>query len=346
MSLYRAISQPVRIGLVGTGFAAKMRAQALQAESRTQLVAVASNSLGRAQEFAAEFNIPAAQNWEELISRPDVDLVMICNANNDHGAIAKAAIESVRHVIVEYPLSLDPQEAQEIIFMAANRQLFLHIEHIELLGSLHQTMREWLDKIGQPQYARYATIVPQAEAPRKWSFNRQQFGFPLVAALSRLHRFTDLFGTIDRVNCHENYWGLDAEDYFKTVLCTAQLTFANGLFAEIAYGKGENLWEASRKFEVHGNLGAMIFDGNQGTLIVGKEKMSIELGSRTGMFAQDLTQALDNFLDGKPNYIKPSASLYSLRIANACKAAAANHATVLLPPNLRGDDLSPDDLAP
>ncbi len=340
MSLYRAISQPVRIGLVGTGFAAKMRAQALQAESRAQLVVVASSSPERAQEFATEFNIRAAQNWEELLHMSDVDLVMICNANHDHGQIAKAAIESVRHVIVEYPLSLDPQEAQEIIFMAANRQLFLHIEHIELLGSLHQTMREWLDKIGTPQYARYATITPQAEAPRKWSYHRQQFGFPLVAALSRLHRFTDLFGTIDRVNCHENYWGTDDEDYFKTVFCTAQLTFANGLFAEVAYGKGENLWSAARKFEVHGDQGAMIFDGNQGTLIVGTEKMSIELGSRTGMFAQDLTYALDNFLDGKPNYVTPSASLYSLRIANACKAAAANNATVLLPPNFRGDDIS------
>jgi biliverdin reductase len=340
VSLYRAISQPVRIGLVGTGFAAKARAQALQAESRAQLVAVASSSPARAQEFATEFNIRAADSWEELIKMPDVDLVMICNANSDHGQIAKAAIESIRHVIVEYPLSLEPQEAQEIIFMAANRQLFLHIEHIELLGSLHQTMREWLDKIGTPQYARYATITPQAEAPRKWSFNRQQFGFPLAAALSRLHRFTDLFGVVDRVNCHENYWGLDEEDYFKTVLCTAQMTFANGLFAEISYGKGENLWEASRKFAVHGDQGAMIFDGNQGTLIVGTEKMSIELGSRRGMFAQDLTYALANFLDGQPNYIKPSASLYSLRIANACKAAATNNATVLLPPNLRGDDIS------
>jgi biliverdin reductase len=340
VSLYRAISQPVRIGLVGTGFAAKARAQALEAESRAQLVAVCSSSPERAQEFATEFGIRAAANWEELISMSDVDLVMICNANSDHGQIAKAAIESIRHVIVEYPLSLDPQEAQEIIFMAANRQLFLHVEHIELLGALHQTMREWLDKIGTPQYTRYATITPQAEAPRKWSFNRQQFGFPLVAALSRLHRFTDLFGVVDRVNCHENYWGLDEEDYFKTVLCTAQLTFANGLFAEIAYGKGENLWEASRKFEVHGDRGAMIFDGNQGTLIVGTEKMSIELGSRRGMFAQDLTHALDSFLDGKPNYVTASASLYSLRIANACKAAAANNATVLLPPNLRGEDIS------
>jgi biliverdin reductase len=327
----------VRVGIVGTGFAARIRAQALQAESRTQLVAVASSSPERAEEFAQEFNIRAAANWEELIRLPEVDLVVIATVNCDHGPIAKAAIESVRHVIVEYPLSLDPKEAQDIIFMAANRQLFLHIEHIELLGALHQTMREWLGKIGTPHYARYATITPQRPAPRKWTYQRQQFGFPLTAALSRLHRFTDLFGTVDRVNCHEHYWGVDEQEYYRTSLCAAQLTFANGLFAEVVYGKGENLWENTRKFEVHGDLGSMIFDNNLGTLIVGEEKMSIDLGSRRGMFAQDLTYALDCFLEGKPNYLKPSASLYTLRVASACKAAAANHATVILPPDLRGD---------
>lgn len=342
MSLYRYVRQPLKIGLVGTGFVAKVRAQSILADDRTTLVAVASSSPQRAQEFAMEFGCKAVANWQELVAMADVDMVVICSTNESHGSIARAAIEALRHVIVEYPLSLDPLEAEDIIIMAANKQIFLHVEHIELLGALHQTMSEWLGKIGQPHYARYSTLVPQRPAPHKWTYHRQQFGFPLAAALSRLHRFTNLFGKVDRVSCQNSYGGLE-EDWYKTSLCTAQLTFQNGLFAEIAYGKGENIWVASRRFEVQGDRGAMVFDGDQGTLIVGEETLSIELGSRRGMFAQDLSLALAHFFDGRENYITPSASLYSLRVANACRVAAEKGAIVVIPPDLldfsgRGDN--------
>jgi biliverdin reductase len=331
LSLYRYVRNPLKVGLVGTGFAAKIRAQSIVADSRTELVAVASSSPDRAQELAAEFNCTAAASWQELVAMSNVDMVVICSTNDLHGPIAKAAIEAMRHVIVEYPLALEPQDAEEIIILAADRQLFLHVEHIELLGSLHQAMTEWLPKIGKPYYARYSTLTPQNPAPRKWSYQQQQFGFPLTAALSRLHRFTDLFGKVDRVSCQEKYWGLDDEDYFHTLLCTAQLKFANGLFAEVAYGKGEQIWAPSRRFEVQGDLGAMVFDGDQGTLIVGKEQTSIELGSRKGMFVQDLNIALAHFFDNEPNYVKPGASLDSLWVADACRLAAFNGAVVMLP---------------
>jgi biliverdin reductase len=160
VSLYRYVRQPLRVGIVGTGFVAKVRAQSILADERTKLIAVTSSSLERAQAFAAELDCEAVATWQELVARTDIDLVVICSSNENHGPIAKAAIDALRHVIVEYPLSLNPREAQEIIFTAANRQLFLHVEHIELLGSLHQTMKQWMDQIGQPQYARYASSPP------------------------------------------------------------------------------------------------------------------------------------------------------------------------------------------
>jgi biliverdin reductase len=84
MSLYRYVRQPLRIGIVGTGFAAKVRAQAIIDDSRTQLVAVASGSgiPERAQEFATTFNCQAMPSWQELVAMSEVDLVLICSAND------------------------------------------------------------------------------------------------------------------------------------------------------------------------------------------------------------------------------------------------------------------------
>ncbi len=330
LTSYGEINLPIRVGIVGTGFAAKVRAQCISTESRTQLVAVAGRDPERTGEFAQSFDLLPIDDWQALVAMPDIDLVLVATINGNHGAIVKAAIESGKHVIVEYPLAIDFSEATEIVKLAAAKKVLLHVEHIELLGGLHQTMKEWLDRLGEVHYARYSTIVCQRPIPEKWTFNRTEFGFPLIAALSRLHRFTDLFGAIDSINCQNQYWG-GVGDYYKTCLCTAQLRFKNtSAIGEVVYGKGEGLWQNSRKFEVHGADGALIFDGDEGVFVRDGTSTPLDLGARKGLFAKDLELVLDHLIDGKPNYVTPAASLATLRVADAARISAETRRMVTI----------------
>ena len=327
---YGEIELPIRVGLVGTGFAAKVRAQTIAIEPRTQLVAVAGRTQSRTVDFASGFDAPAVADWRTLVEMSDVDLVIVATINADHGKIVRAAIEAGKHTIVEYPIALDPVEGAEILALAEAKGILLHVEHIELLGGLHQTMRQWLDTLGEVYYARYSTIVTQRSVAEKWTFNRSEFGFPLVAALSRLHRFSDLFGSIDSVSCQNRYAG-GVGDYYRTCLCTAQLRFKNtNAIGEVVYGKGEGLWQNSRKFEVHGENGAMIFEGDQGVLIQGDTSTPLDLGARRGLFARDTEYVLDALLEGKPNYVTPSASLATLRVADAARISAETRRTIII----------------
>ncbi|MCY7336056.1 MAG: Gfo/Idh/MocA family oxidoreductase [Chamaesiphon sp.] len=327
---YGEINLPIRVGIVGTGFAAKVRAQSLATESRTQLVAVAGRNPERTAEFAQSFDVLAVADWQTLVQMPEIDLVIVATINAHHSEIVRAAIEAGKHTIVEYPLALDLQAATEIVQLAAAKKVLIHVEHIELLGGLHQTMREWLDRLGDVHYARYSTIVCQRPVPDKWTFHRSEFGFPLMAALSRLHRFTDLFGSIESVNCNNQYWG-GVGDYYKTCLCTAQLRFKNtNAIGEVVYGKGEGLWQNSRKFEVHGEKGALIFDGDEGVFIQDGSSTPLDLGARKGLFAKDLELVLDHLIDGKPNYVTPAASLATLRVADAARISAETRRTVTI----------------
>ena len=327
---YGEINLPIRVGIVGTGFAAKVRAQSISTESRTQLIAVAGRNPERTREFAQSFDILPVDDWQQLIQMPDIDLVLVATINGNHGAIVKAAIAAGKHIIVEYPLAIDFAQAAEIVKLAAAKKVLLHIEHIELLGGLHQTMKEWLDRLGEVHYARYSTIVCQRPIPEKWTFNRTEFGFPLIAALSRLHRFTDLFGAIESINCQNQYWG-GVGDYYKTCLCTAQLRFKNtNAIGEVVYGKGEGLWQNSRKFEVHGANGALIFDGDEGVFIQDGISTPLDLGARKGLFARDLELVLDHLIDGKPNYVTPAASLATLRVADAARISAETRRMVVI----------------
>lgn len=320
-------TRPVRVGLVGTGYAAKLRAETLQKDVRSTLVAVVGHTLEKTEAFSHTYQAEVLSSWEQLVERSDFDLVIVSTINRDHGIIARAALETGKHVVVEYPLSLDVAEAEELIALAQAQSKLLHVEHIELLGGLHQALKQSLPTIGNVFYARYATINPQRPAPRKWTYHPQLFGFPLIAALSRLHRLTDLFGSVATVSCQNRVWDTDSE-FYKACLCTTQLSFTSGLVAEVTYGKGETLWQEERKFEVHGEKGGLIFDGDQGVLIQSDETTPIEVGTRRGMFAKDTGMVLDHLFEGTPLYVTPAASLYTLKVADAAQRSAHTGETV------------------
>ena len=322
---FASLGRSLRVGIVGTGFAAKARATAIAATSRAEILAVTGHRLDKTQAFAAEQRIPQAyDDWRMLIQQPNVDGVFVCNVNRDHSSVVKAALEAGKFVVVEYPLALSVAEAAALIDLAEQRQQLLHIEHIELLGGLHQAMLAHLPKIGTPQYIRYCTAVPQRPAPEKWTYSAEMFGFPLLGALSRMHRLTNLFGAVDSVVCRSQFQPTAASNgsYYRQIRCCAQLQFHSGLVAEVLYAKGEETWRSQRWMEVEGDHGALVFDGDQGKLLSAEGETPIELGSRRGLFAQDTAAVLDALIDGTPLYVTPQESLYALQVAAAAEASA------------------------
>lgn len=318
----------MRVGLIGTGYAAKLRAQALLKDERSDLTAVVGNTPAKTAAFVKDFDCKAVSSVEELIEE-GIDLVVISNVNSEHGAMARAALEADKHVVVEYPLALDLVEASELINLAKSKKKLLHVEHIELLGGLHQSLKQHLAMVGRVFYVRYSTIKPEKPAPRKWTYNHQLFGFPLMGALSRVHRLTNLFGEVMAINCHQRFWEREAE-FYQSCFCTTQLNFSNGLLAEIIYAKGETMWEAERKFEVHGENGGLIFNAQQGVFIDAEKTTPIEVGSRRGLFFKDTGMVLDYLFNGTPLYVTPEESLYALKVADAARQSAEIGMTIVL----------------
>ncbi len=323
-------SDRLRVGIVGTGYAAKKRAEAIKADSRTQLSVVTGNTPERIAKFCQDFQVESADSWSRLVNLPELDLIFICTINRDCGAIARAAIMAGKNVVVEYPLALDYKIAAEIIELAAAKKALLHIEHMEIIGGLHQSLKQSLPRIGRVFQARYATISQQQPDPNSWKYRKSTFGFPLAAALSRIHRLTDLFGKVESVNCHNRYWDTADSDYFTACMCHATLHFSNGIMGELTYGKGDIFHKSDRTLEIYGEAGTIVFKGERGKLIQNKQETEIAVTSRRGLFAKDTTMVLDCLFEGKPLYIQPEASLYALRVANAALNSSLTAKTVRL----------------
>ncbi len=278
---------PLKVGIVGTGYAAKKRAEAIKSDQRTELLVVTGNTAEKLREFCQIYAVEAVDSWSRLVNLPELDLIFICTINQGCAAIAKAAILAGKNVVVEYPLALEAKVAAEIIELAIQKQKLLHIEHIEIIGGLHQAVKKHLPQIGKVFYARYATISSQHPVEQSWKYHRTMFGFPLAAALSRIHRLTDLFGKVESVSCSNRYWNLTDSDYFTACLCDAQLNFDNRIRAEITYGKGDIFWHSDRTLEIYGEQGKILFKGEKGTLISDQGEQEIPVTPRRGLFAQD-----------------------------------------------------------
>lgn len=318
----------IEVGIIGTGFAGKLRAEAIFQDERSRLVALAGHNPEKTLELAKAYQAQVIPTWQELVAMPGLDLIIICSINQDHAVMTEAALKAGKHVVVEYPLALEPAQAAALIDLAQRKNLMLHVEHIELLGGLHRAIKEHLPAIGKVFSANYTTINPQRPAPTKWTYNHTTFGFPLSGALSRLHRLTDLFGLVESVSCQQRYWGKG--DYYQACLCTAQLSFANGVIATVTYGKGEVFWKEARDFEIQGDRGVLSFVGDAGVLLRGEETTPITLGSRRGLFVIDTKFVLDRLVENKPLYTTPNASYYTLKVAEAAHRSALTGKTIFV----------------
>jgi D-xylose 1-dehydrogenase (NADP+, D-xylono-1,5-lactone-forming) len=88
---------------------------AIRAAARSELTAVASRTLDRAQAYAAEWQIPRALgSYEALLADPDVDVIYISLPNSLHVEWTVRALEAGKHVLCEKPLALSVDDVDRI----------------------------------------------------------------------------------------------------------------------------------------------------------------------------------------------------------------------------------------
>ncbi|MGQ0532396.1 MAG: Gfo/Idh/MocA family protein [Caulobacteraceae bacterium] len=90
----------MRIGIIGCGLIGAKRAEA--ARLSHEIVRVADVAMARAEALAAKVNAKASADWRAVIEA-DVDAVVVATTHDNLAAIAKAAVEAGKHVLVEKP---------------------------------------------------------------------------------------------------------------------------------------------------------------------------------------------------------------------------------------------------
>jgi len=95
------------VGLVGAGWVASEHIKAFEANPDTRVVAICSSSRKSAEAKVKEMGITAevCDSYDELLARPDVDIVSIATPNHLHFEEVMKASEAGKHMLIEKPAS-------------------------------------------------------------------------------------------------------------------------------------------------------------------------------------------------------------------------------------------------
>jgi predicted dehydrogenase len=105
----------IGFAIVGAGSAGRAHAQAIEEIPGARVVVVSNRTPERGQHLAADCQADWEQDWQTAVRRDDVDVVNICTANGVHMEIAVEAAAAGKHLIVEKPLDVTLERADQII---------------------------------------------------------------------------------------------------------------------------------------------------------------------------------------------------------------------------------------
>jgi len=119
-------AEPVRWGVLSTANINTKVLAGVSGSEAVDVVAVGSRSAQRAQEFAAEHEIPRAHgSYEELLADDEVEAVYIPLPNGMHVEWTLAALAAGKHVLIEKPFSPHPEEVERCFDAADDAGLVL-----------------------------------------------------------------------------------------------------------------------------------------------------------------------------------------------------------------------------
>ena len=277
----------VGIAIVGFGWMGRVHAQAYARvphhfpdAPRTDLVAVADDVPGRAEQAAAQFGFAGStQDWRALLDDPRVQAVSITAPNFLHREIGSAFTKAGKHIWIEKPVGLSPDDARAVdgdvmISVGFNYRNAPAVEKARAL------LRD--GHIGEVTHARFRLFSDYAAHPEgalSWRFQRARGGNGVLGDLAShgvdLVRY--LLGEIEALVAdtailipqrpqptgatagHQRGGGelgpVENEDYVAALLRMASGARVTLEASRVAVGEQNNYG-----FEIHGTRGALFWD--------------------------------------------------------------------------------------
>src|SRR5438105_5871709 len=137
----------VRFGVIGYGYWGPNVVRNLTSLEGSELMAVCDKSpAARCRLQKAHPGIAVATEASEILGSTDVDAVAVVTPVWTHYELAKAALENGKHVFVEKPFTSNTAQAEELIELAAKKNLKIMVDHTFLFTGAVKKIRELVEE--------------------------------------------------------------------------------------------------------------------------------------------------------------------------------------------------------
>ena len=144
----------LRIGIVGAGHFGRFHALKVKASRRGVLAGVCDPDAARAAAVGREAGGPSMP-FEALLAESDA--VIVASPAETHFALASAALEAGKHVLVEKPIAATLDEADRLATLAQERGRVLQVGHLLRYSAEHRAISA---RITRPLYIEATRIAP------------------------------------------------------------------------------------------------------------------------------------------------------------------------------------------
>ena len=114
----------IRWGILGTGSIAKAFAEAIQ-ETEGDLIAVASNTKHRAEEFVKDYQCEPVEGYHNLISNPAINAVYVATPHTSHFELSAECLRNKKAVLCEKPMTMNATETMALIDLSRKHNTLL-----------------------------------------------------------------------------------------------------------------------------------------------------------------------------------------------------------------------------
>ncbi len=259
----------IRVGVIGLNRGGAVHVPAFKANIKYEVTAVASRTLGAAELFAREHNIP---RWytdpRQLILSDYVDLVSIASPPASHAGLAAAALVAGKHALVEVPYVACAPDAVVLKDLMKERvrlgAVAYTMRYIPVLRYVSDILAD--GRLGQLRLMRFEFFSPVMRQGNleAWMWDAEHGGGVLAGYVAHI---LDLalrwFGPVREVAANLATFSQPPARAQGRPLADdsgwALMLFENGVQAHFSYSAA--VATTHTRLEIHGEQGSLLIDG-------------------------------------------------------------------------------------
>ncbi len=171
----------VGIAVLGAGYAGRVQLKGWQTIPNAQIVGLWNRTPERARAVGEEFGVPAFEDVDALIRRPDLEAVDIATAVETHLDLAQRAAAAGKHVLCQKPLAPSMEDARAMVEACRAAGMRLMVNENWRWRPWYRAIRRLLDTgaLGELFFMRLAlrtdAAVVTPERPAEQLFAGQPF---------------------------------------------------------------------------------------------------------------------------------------------------------------------------